>query len=989
MNRQLSRLIVVMFFFTGWQGWLVHPGFCAAGQAGGGPQAGVTLDWSAWREMPVFHDGRIMPVNTFARMTVEEICGRANPTLAPGDNLPEQARALFPGGKPRRFAACELLFGWLAAPEQWEHVPFLLAAYEPLRTEVLELPVHDAGGVRFKYVSPAELESNSRFWSFLRQMARDQRSAIGEKKKRTAVEQKAADLYTAYSLYRQLSYHPQSAGAARSVFFDKLAEFGHAWREFSDSWQRLQPLLLSIPSVAQQAQDGAAWERLDAAVRNLGNLARQDNAQLAALDEAASAVHTAAQAVARELDGVKDRVLAESPPGNWTPDQWGQVRVRLRALAHRAEQLSFDAAAIHLALYDQGYALRLVPALDPEALEKNRSPEVQRHPWLAAQCLLFGSEALLAEYPQTPIHQVREAFQQAVMAYRSDDPAKTEEFASATRQLAGAVRTLAEGIEPLRQQLPIRQRDEELIRITAYPPAGYTSAEVHYYQFDPFCWSWVLSALAMAALALALGVVRRPMYWLGTLLLTAALGLIAYGFGLRVYITGWAPVTNMFESIVFVAFVVGLMGLWLALYPLFGPGLQEAWQKTALPSLVARASKSGAEQPAGFQNTWNVQSALLSALRALLAAVVFVLLTLVPYGIGEGYTAIALWPRTDVGSWLPSLNDVVVWAVGIGVLVLAMWWIPRAVLAGAVAMVTVPAIWRRTGLAEPLRQTMARKPFALAGAAVTLLTALVAYYAPVSGKHLSPLMPVLRDNFWLTIHVLTITASYGAGALAWGLANIALGYYLLGRYEPAAATGRRSSALAQSTQAQAAASASEPREPRDSAGREKTVLQQMRAAAVFLPPRDQFAPHRAEPAPCTTLARFTYQATQAAVLLLAAGTIFGALWADVAWGRFWGWDSKEVWALISLLVYLAILHARYVGWVGNFGLAVGSLAGATSILMAWYGVNFVLGSGLHSYGEGAGGFGYVIGTLAANWLLAAVAVLRYRVEAMKIPVAAC
>ena len=45
------------------------------------------------------------------------------------------------------------------------------------------------------------------------------------------------------------------------------------------------------------------------------------------------------------------------------------------------------------------------------------------------------------------------------------------------------------------------------------------------------------------------------------------------------------------------------------------------------------------------------------------------------------------------------------------------------------------------------------------------------------------------------------------------------------------------------------------------------------------------------------------------VLLLAAGTILGALWADKAWGRFWSWDPKEVWALISLLVYL--LHPSY------------------------------------------------------------------------------
>ena len=61
---------------------------------------------------------------------------------------------------------------------------------------------------------------------------------------------------------------------------------------------------------------------------------------------------------------------------------------------------------------------------------------------------------------------------------------------------------------------------------------------------------------------------------------------------------------------------------------------------------------------------------------------------------------------------------------------------------------------------------------------------------------------------------------------------------------------------------------------------------------------------------------------QIAVLLLLAGTILGALWADLSWGRFWGWDPKEVWALISLLVYLAFLHGRSIGWSGSFGIAM-------------------------------------------------------------------
>ena len=103
------------------------------------------------------------------------------------------------------------------------------------------------------------------------------------------------------------------------------------------------------------------------------------------------------------------------------------------------------------------------------------------------------------------------------------------------------------------------------------------------------------------------------------------------------------------------------------------------------------------------------------------------------------------------------------------------------------------------------------------------------------------------------------------------------------------------------------------------------------------------------------LSNFIYRAMQVGVLLIAAGTILGGVWADASWGRFWGWDPKEVWALITLLVYLVPLHGRFAGWVNTFGLAVASVVCFLSVVMAWYGVNFVLGVGLHSYGFTEGG----------------------------------
>jgi hypothetical protein len=80
------------------------------------------------------------------------------------------------------------------------------------------------------------------------------------------------------------------------------------------------------------------------------------------------------------------------------------------------------------------------------------------------------------------------------------------------------------------------------------------------------------------------------------------------------------------------------------------------------------------------------------------------------------------------------------------------------------------------------------------------------------------------------------------------------------------------------------------------------------------------------------------------------------------------------------LIYLAVLHGRYAGWFGNFGLAVGSVVGATSILMAWYGVNFWIRSGKHSYGEGTGGVGLVVIAVGINWAYVLAAAIRHHIE---------
>src|SRR5438067_424122 len=206
--------------------------------------------------------------------------------------------------------------------------------------------------------------------------------------------------------------------------------------------------------------------------------------------------------------------------------------------------------------------------------------------------------------------------------------------------------------------------------------------------------------------------------------------------------------------------------------------------------------------------------------------------------------------------------------------------------------------------------------YLLASLPATLVALLLVHQMPIAmPASIDPLVPVLRDNFWLTIHVLTITLSYAAFLLA-----CAFGHILLFRYA---------------------------RNPRGA-----------RADAPM-----HF---------------WLYRVLQLGVLLLAAGTILGGVWANYSWGRFWGWDPKETWALIALLCYLTTLHGRLAGWWTEFGLVVASVVCFLAVLMAWYGVNFVLGKGLHSYGFGIGGETYVAIGVVLDLLFVAFAIWRYR-----------
>ena len=172
--------------------------------------------------------------------------------------------------------------------------------------------------------------------------------------------------------------------------------------------------------------------------------------------------------------------------------------------------------------------------------------------------------------------------------------------------------------------------------------------------------------------------------------------------------------------------------------------------------------------------------------------------------------------------------------------------------------------------------------------AMSAITMLLADVLPID-PFIHPMPPVLSGTPWLAIHVPIIMVSYSVLALGVLVAHMQIGFLM-------------------------------------------------------------FAPRREEAVQKMTDLLYWY--IHIGSILLIAGILTGSIWAASSWGRYWGWDPKEVWSLIAFLAYLGILHARLDKVIGPFGVAAASIVAFWTIVMTYIGVNFVLSSGLHSYGFG-------------------------------------
>ena len=186
-----------------------------------------------------------------------------------------------------------------------------------------------------------------------------------------------------------------------------------------------------------------------------------------------------------------------------------------------------------------------------------------------------------------------------------------------------------------------------------------------------------------------------------------------------------------------------------------------------------------------------------------------------------------------------------------------------------------------------------RSPITLASTAI--LTGLILFVAHLSwmNPQVTNLVPVL-NSYWLSIHVSMITASYGFLGLSALLGFITLILFLVAK---------------------------------------PTNVKQISFSIKELNAINEMS-------------------LMIGLAMLTLGNFLGGVWANESWGRYWGWDPKETWALVTILVYAVVIHVRFIKSIYNeFNFSVISLLSFTSVLMTYFGVNYYL-AGMHSYAKG-------------------------------------
>ncbi|SEG29643.1 cytochrome c-type biogenesis protein CcsB [Thermomonospora echinospora] len=245
--------------------------------------------------------------------------------------------------------------------------------------------------------------------------------------------------------------------------------------------------------------------------------------------------------------------------------------------------------------------------------------------------------------------------------------------------------------------------------------------------------------------------------------------------------------------------------------------------------------------------------------------------------------------ETDWGRFAVLIN-VLGWGAHLGMLVTRGWAAERWPWGNMYEFLSAIAFAAVTAYLVVLVRHKARflGAFVMVAAVIALGIATIWLYTPVG-----PLVPALK-SYWIAIHVSAAIVATGAFTVG-GTATLL--YLLQSRRQERGTEGG--------------------------------------GALALLPGAD-------------TLDRLAYKITMFAFPIWTFAIIAGAIWADEAWGRYWGWDPKEVWSFVTWVIYAGYLHARATaGWRGRKA-AIISLVAFAALLFNFFGVNYMF-SGLHSY----------------------------------------
>jgi ABC-type transport system involved in cytochrome c biogenesis permease subunit len=923
----------------------------AASRADAPVQLGDGPAYRALGELAVLHRGRIKPLDTMARLEIEQTYGRGAPKV-------HDAR----GTHVATWGALGALVDWPLRPNYWDEQEILLIDlfnYRHFKEELLAEPIHDAlRPIAAKPSTPAA--DRAAIEALL------ERDAIAEKDLKVLAESKAL---------------PEADRATIEGWAKKLAE-GRKWIAPAD----LEAAVVSDGTRRVRVLD---WY---AEIRERARAAAMRREQFRPTPREQDVIDLGERLALYEVHRDRSDTRGQSVELSTTPRPATAAYLAytgsiVRKLADgQGPSLSNDPLALDtvqtLGMYlEDKYPLRSFlddvragkqkpPGEDPK-FDRNYAKWLQTAAgWMPLRVI---READLDALERAGLPRARvEALRGAIAAFESSERANPGQAALAPAQsVVATARALG-----------------TTTNATAYPTTGALTREVHFNHFDPFAKAPLAYGAALVLLLISLGItaprdstaglVGRFAYGLGLLAFVAGIGLEIYGFTLRVLISGWAPVTNMYETVIWVAFVAAVLGLVLELIfrrkyaavAASGVALMATLLAATVPMLEEQ-SNIGALQPVLRDNYWLTVHVLtiVSSYAAFTLALGLGLLGLAYY-LGATY-------RHDASvrslAW-PLLWGVPLLAGGIALLVSPIhqvawfqdWkgtvlWLVPTIIGGMCCVAVVTALLGEFANRRSDVAALTGLALALAGGLVVAL--LWNRTAPRWWPEQFPLT-FLPGALGLAGLGLTFTALLGGrsrAVLIQAQADQKIPMHELAEFADAARVPVAVGAAGKKAGGGRALAGNGNGHGRGRLSVAEIVRRASSEPGTF-DPRTLAIQHTV--GLVKPLSNFLYRAMQVGVLLVAAGTILGGVWADASWGRFWGWDAKEVWALITLLVYLVPLHGRFAGWVNAFWLVGASVLCYMAVLMAWYGVNFVINTGLHSYGFTEGGGQGVVFTTA-------------------------